>query len=109
MLALLALGVLEKTYAFPTRDVNEELVNTAVHLAPNTLPLYGELVDPLKEKGRHDLVRAIEQKIAEYHLSERRKKLRKGFIDPIIKFDEKNLGGTLRNMKRLVYSKGILR
>jgi hypothetical protein len=107
MLALVACGVLGKTHAFPVQDVSEELVMAAVHLAANTFPLYGELIAPLAEKGRHDLARAIEQKIASYHRSEERKRRRKALIDPIVEFDEKNLGGALRKLKRLVYPKGV--
>lgn len=108
MLALLALGVLEKTYAFPIREVSEELVTKKVHLGPNTIPLYGELLGPLAEINRHDLVRAIEQKISEYHQSKRRKKRRKVFIEPILEYDQKQLSGSLRKLKRIVYPwKGI--
>ena len=106
MLALVASGVLEKTEVFPVRDVNEELVMTAVKLAPNTFPLYGELMTPLEEKGRLDLVRAIKLKIAEYYRSERRKKRRKAFIEPILEYDQKHFGGSLRKLKRIVYPWG---
>jgi hypothetical protein len=106
MLALLASGVLERTDVFPIRDVNEELVRTAVKLAPNTFPLYGELLVPLEEKGRHDLVRAIKLKIAEYHQSERRRERRKKFIEPILEYDQKHFGGSLRKLKRTVYPWG---
>ena len=107
MLAIAAIGMLEKTCAFPIRDVNEELVMTTVQLAANTFPLYRELIAPLEEVGRHDLVRAVERKIAIYHQNEKRMKLRKSFIEPIVEFDEKNLGGSLRKLKRLFNSKGI--
>jgi hypothetical protein len=106
MLALLALGVLEKTSVFPVREVNEELVMTAVQLTPDIFTLYGELMAPLEEKGRHDLVRAIKRKIAEYHQSERRKKQRMVFIEPILEYDRKHFGGSLRNLKRIVYPWG---
>ena len=106
MLALLALGVLEQTSVFPIHDVNEELVMTAVQLASNTLPLYGELMVPLEEKGRHDLVRAIKQKIVEYHQSVRRKKQRMIFIEPLLEYDRKHFGGSLRKVKRIVYPWG---
>jgi len=106
MLALEASGVLERTSAFPVREIHEELVMTAVQLAPNTFPLYGELIAPLQEKGRLDLVRAIEQKMAEYYLSERRKKQRTVFIEPLLAYDQKHLGGSLRKLKRIVYPWG---
>ena len=105
MLALLALGKLEKTSVFPIHDVNEELVMTAVKVIPpaDFLAFYAELMIPLEEKGRHDLVRAIKQKVAEYHHSERRKKQRKVFIEPILEYDRKHFGGNLRKLKRIIY------
>ncbi len=108
MLALLGCGVLERTSAFPIREVNEELVIETVQLGANTIPLYGELLKPLAGINRHDLVGAIEQKIDEYHRSKRREKRRKRFIEPIIEYDQKYLGGSLRKLKRIGYpGKGI--
>lgn len=103
MLALSALGVLEKTPAFPVREVTEELVMKAVHLPLNTVPHYEELLAPLEEKGRHDLVRVIKLKIAEYEDAEKRKKRRKMFIEPILEYDEKNLNGVMRKIKRKIF------
>lgn len=73
MLALVALGVLDKTTAFPGHDVSEELIQTAITLQYSTFPLYGELIAPLAEKGRHDLVHAIEKKMAQYQSHAKRK------------------------------------
>src|SRR4030066_2276670 len=84
MLALLAVGVLGKTNVFSIHDLNEEIVMKTVQLASNTLPLYEELIFPLLERGRHDLVRAIRRKIVDYHKLEKYKKLRKTFIEPIL-------------------------
>jgi hypothetical protein len=106
MLALEASGVLEKTSAFPVREIHEELVMAAVQLAPNTFPLYGELIAPLQRKGRRDLVRAIEQKISEYYQSEKRKKQRMVFIEPLLEYDRKHFKGSLRKLKRIVYPWG---
>jgi hypothetical protein len=108
MLALLALGLLDKSQAFPIHDVSEELVMNVVQLAPNTFPLYKELLIPLTEAGRDDLVRAIERRIAIYYQTEKKKKWRQLIIEPIKEFDANNLGGTIRRVKRLVYSRAIL-
>ena len=104
MLALLGSGVLEKTHAFPTHDVTEELINSAVKLAPNTIPLYGELLAPLAEKGRHDLVRAIERKIVSYHESQWKMKWRKRTLEPVKEFDRRYLKFSLKKLKKLVSS-----
>ena len=104
MLALLALGVLEKTGAFPEHDVTQELLNRAVRLAPNTVPLYGELISPLKEIDRHDLVRAIEKKITLFHQMQKKEnsKWRKRIIVPIKELDKTYLNNTIKRLKTLV-------
>jgi hypothetical protein len=89
MLALLALGVLDQTQAFPRQDVSAELLRP---VNKTTVPFYGELVAPLRERGRHDLARAIEHKIAAYHDHE------SGFKAKIKRFDRKYLNSTLKRM-----------
>ena len=103
MLALLALGVLEKASAFPVREIDENLLKAGVQIFPHTLCYYEELINPLEKIGRDDLVRVIQQIIAEYQKSERRKKLRLKIIQPILDYDQKYLGESLRKLKRIVY------
>jgi hypothetical protein len=98
MLALLALGKLDKTRAFPANDVSEELVRSAVHLGETTFPLYGELIPPLMEKGRHDLVRIIEHKMAVYLDCE------PGWRGRIKRFDRKRLHGALSKFRESIAS-----
>jgi hypothetical protein len=111
-LALLALDLLNKTKAFPLDDVTSEHID-AIRLGANpevnwtAHHQYLGLIPPLREKGRHDLVRAIERKIAFYNKIEARKRRRTSFIDPVVKFDQENLGGSLRKLKRLISSRGI--
>lgn len=107
MLSLLALGVLEKAYAFPVQYVSEEMVNNSGPLASNTFFFSEELVDPLAKIGRHDLAQAVARKIAEYHRSKRRNKLRQTFVDPVLEYDQKHLNGRLRALKRVVFPGGI--
>ncbi len=66
MLALLALGRLAKTQSFPEHKVSEELVSK-IKLEQSSIHFYDELITPLEEKGRNDLVRVITKKIHEYH------------------------------------------
>lgn len=106
MLALEALGVLQNTGAFPIREVTEDLVIKAVSLSRSNVPLYRELVEPLWKVGRQDLVNAIKKKLALFDRPPR--PLRAFFVQPIIKFDEKKLGGKLRKAKRRITSRGIL-
>lgn len=102
MLSLMTLGVLEKAYAFPFQDVSEAMVNDSEQFASNTFFFSEELVAPLAKIGRHDLARAIERKIVEYHKSERRKKRRQTFVEPVLEFDQKHLFGGLRALKRIL-------
>ena len=94
MLALLALGALDRTQAFPRNDVSEELLRSAVKITYSTAPLYEELMEPLMESGRHDLVRAIEEKLDRYYDRE------PGLTAKIKRFDRKYLNSSLANFKR---------
>ena len=95
MLTLLVLGVLDQTRAFPGDDVSEELVLTRARpKTPYQASSYQELIAPLSEKGRHDLVRAIERRLAKYH--DREPGLKAGGK----RFDHKYLDGRLKRLIR---------
>ena len=103
MLELLAAGALEKTDAFPLDDVSAELVSK-VHIKKPDFDYtvegdYLELIPTLREKGRHDLVDAIENvvKRAQYR--------KKGFSAKVKEIDRKYLAGMLSRTKKLVLSK----
>jgi hypothetical protein len=67
MMELLAVGKLASCAAFPEQDVSRKLLST-IDLTQKYDPnYYGELVEPLKDLGRDDLVEVIECKIAEYY------------------------------------------
>ena len=102
MLGLIALDRLDKTQAFPDNDLSESLVSK-VHIEKQptkdsySIELdYLELIPPLRERGRNDLVRAIEHiiSVSRYQdpntVKERVKRL-----------DRRYLGGTLAKLKRL--------
>ncbi len=115
MLSLLALGVLEKTRAFPIHDINASLIDTVVQIQQNTYPLYGELIAPLTEVGRHDLVLAIERKIAEYQEPQWKKELKrkknswkKKTLEEVAEFDSKNLYGSLMKIKRVFIKRSLM-
>lgn len=96
MLALVGLGVLDQTRAFPVSDISEELVQSVVRLGETTYPLYDELIPYLVERQRHDLVRAIEEKIAVYLDRE------PGWKGRIKRFDRRHLNGNLVKYKNLL-------
>ena len=102
MLALLSLGVLEKTNAFPQQELTEELVDSVIKIYRTTVCFYEELPPLLIQKGRYDLAKIIERKIAQY---ERRKELNQLYsvIAAIGKrVDQHLLNGNLVNMKRKI-------
>jgi len=103
MLALLALGALERTRCFPANDVSEELIRSMDELTDTSYPFYPELIAPLAEKGRHDLTRAIERKIAFYHMPIWRREWKKRPLWPIIELDRRYFKGSLRKVKRAIY------
>ena len=97
MLSLLALGVLEKTHAFPVNDVSEEQVMAGLKITnPYRLATYQDLLAPLEAKGRFDLTRAIRLKILNYHQNQRKIKI----IKALKGFDKKYLGGNVRKLKK---------
>ena len=105
MLALLVSGVLHQTLAFPNNDVSEELIRSGWSLNDHTIPAFTELISPLAEIGRDDLVRAIEDKIADYYESKREKKWKERTVAKIAEFDRKHLMGGLRKLKKSVLSR----
>jgi hypothetical protein len=109
MLALEGSGALERTTAFPVNHLTQELVDEAVQLKENTLPLYGELLGPLAKVGRHDLVRAIKSKIADFYYRQKKERWRNNIIQPVVDFDEKYLGRNLKKMKRTILSLEAIR
>jgi hypothetical protein len=98
MLSFLALGVLQNTSIFPKQEVPEELLMSVITLNKTTFPFYEELLSPLTEIGRYDLVRAIEHKITEYHkcqkIYNRKAKIKQ--------FDSRYLNNTFIRIKRAI-------
>ncbi len=67
MLELLAAKALEKTDAFPSKTISAEQVRRRVTIGnPFHEHFYSELIEPLKEIGREDLVKPIESKLKAY-------------------------------------------
>jgi hypothetical protein len=96
MLALTALGILDKALTFQEAEVTEKLVREAVKLTPVVLPWYEELIKPLKENGRPDLAEAIKRKITDFTRTT---------AVPIWRIlakevDRRYLGGSLLKLKR---------
>jgi hypothetical protein len=104
MTALVALGVLDKCDSFLETDVSSKLLS-GVRIKNDYLAVfYSMLIDPLEQRGRHDLARTIKYIIAGKpvcmlgnRLLERLGRVR---AKRIKKFDKQYLKGYLAGVKR---------
>jgi hypothetical protein len=96
MLALLALGVLGQTRAFPIDDVSADLVRSKVRVMYDMVYFYRDLIAPLAEKGRPDLVHAVEHVIAES------RDRQFGWKAKAVQLDRQYLNGRLAGFKRFI-------
>ncbi|MBN1875876.1 MAG: hypothetical protein JXA33_16760 [Anaerolineae bacterium] len=94
MTELVAVGKLSETEAFGAQDVSVELLETIRVTQPYLDAFYHELIQPLADRGRRDLVEVIERKLAEHqrYLAWTDEKDWKGIVK---RFDRKWLGGRL--------------
>jgi hypothetical protein len=65
MLGLEALGVLDKTRAFVEDNVTPDMLSPFKITIRHRPPFYEELIEPLRKRGRDDLVAVIEKKLRE--------------------------------------------
>ena len=108
MLGLLALGVLQKSRAFPPDVLSAELIESVIDIHPTTVCFYAELTAPLKEKGHQDFAHVLEKKIAAYELRRENQRLRSVVRETVHskvkRFDHTCLHG---NLKRFVSQRRI--
>lgn len=100
MLALVAIGKLDQTNAFPFKDLSRASLNHIV-LKDVTAPYYRELIAPLTDIGRLDLVEAIEAKVEHFdrYLAWKEERDWKGNIK---RFDRRYLGGNVTRVREKV-------
>lgn len=65
MLGLVGLGVLDKTRAFVENDVTPDMLSPFKITIRHRPPFYRELLEPLRARGRDDLVNLIKRKLTE--------------------------------------------
>ena len=99
MLGLTAVGALEKTSAFPQRELSAELVAQKVNIWDVVFPFYEELIKPLADCGREDLSGVVQRAIA-------KTRGEGGLRGSLRKFDRIHLSGRLRALKRAILPNG---
>lgn len=99
MLAFMALGVLEKTRAFPPEKLTPELCDSVIMIDKSTICFYDELPRLLREKGHSDLAKVIEKKISDYEDQQARFALNQGLREIAKRIDHKLLNGALLRYK----------
>lgn len=91
--ALLILDKLDQARAFAHREVTADLIRQNVYLSKTEFPFWQELIEPLRNKGRHDLVEALRHPMNAY-------RGQTGWKSSIKAFDRQYLRGSLYQMKR---------
>ena len=99
MLALIACDALNDATCFPIRNLTPAIIDNAVELAHNTLPLYLELIDPLRASGHTELARAVEKKIQQYHRDQYKNHIKNVIYEPLKRLDQKYLNASLSRIK----------
>jgi len=99
MLGLLAVGALQRTDAFPVKDVTPDMVlknskkmSTSEHLGP----IYNEIVPELVKIGRNDLAAAIQTAMKSHDINALKSKL--------VELDRKYLGARIGQLKKMVFT-----
>ena len=101
MLAFLVLNSLDRAISLPADDIAAELILEKVSFADDFAPsCYPEMLGPLGQIGREDLVRAIQFKLTKYYNRER------GIKEIIKRVDSKYFSGNLKRVYRAINSKG---
>ena len=83
MMELMASGVLERSDAFPRKEVSEkDLIRKTKIKGEYTKLCYSELMAPLSSMGRHDLVRIIRKKISAYQNKNWIRRIKQSIVSP---------------------------
>jgi len=97
MLAFVALGILNRTRAFPLDDLSERMAGSVRINDPYEESCYRELLAPLGERGRNDLVDGIRRAIDRYHR-------KVDWKTRIARLDRTYLKGKLSRLKKSILS-----
>jgi hypothetical protein len=97
MLEFMVLGVLDKADAFTEKEIPAKLIEKKVKVKGGYTELsYKELIEPLAEMGRHDLVNAIRTKLDLY------RKANGSWTEKVKNFDNQVLNGSISRLRKQV-------
>ena len=85
MTALLTLGLLDKTPTFKVKDVSQKLLNQAVTITDSyEEACYRELIPPLAQMNRTDLINGIRKEILSFQIKQAIKSFDRVFLDRLL-------------------------
>jgi hypothetical protein len=96
MLALMALGRLGATRAFPESGISPEFLRSNFDIYRTTSMWWQEIVQPLREQGHEELARIIEKKLDAHQRLQQKNDLKKAIIAIAKRIDRKYLNGRMR-------------
>jgi 7-cyano-7-deazaguanine synthase in queuosine biosynthesis len=102
MLELEALGLLERNHAFPQRRLTPKLVAPVIEIYKTTVDFFRELINPLRDRNRHDLADIIQEKIDEYQSLKQWKDLKFSLKAIAKRYDHKYLNGNIYKFRKIL-------
>ena len=99
MLALMALGALGKSHAFPVDGISPAFLRSNFEIYKTTAMWWQEVVQPLRERGHEELARVIEKKLDAYYRVQEKSDLFKAIAATAKRMDQKYLNGKVREIR----------
>lgn len=99
MLALMALGTLGKSHAFPVDGISPAFLRSNFEIYKTTAMWWQEVVQPLRERGHEELARVIEKKLDAYYRVQEKSDLFKAIAAKAKRMDQKYLNGKVREIR----------
>ena len=105
MLALMALGKLDKTNAFPKTDISPEFLKSNFEVYKTTACWWEEVVQPLREQGYADLAHVIEKKLDAFYRQREKNDLHKAIVAKAKRLDQKYLHGRMHEIRHSIHTR----
>ncbi len=103
MTALLSIGALDRSNAFPANDISTKLLSSISIKSGYQASCYRELIEPLRQCGRHDLARTIKYLLAKHPVY----RLGGNLAQRLKRFDKKHLNNNIVRLKRRIFHQEI--